>query len=537
MPARGGALAALAAGCALAAGVRSARATCIVEGQPICGQGNGNFAGTLPNGNEAQTCFCDANCFSEDGALNDCCPDVCEVCPELEPCKALAEADESGGDESGGDESGGDESGGDESGGDAGEPSAPAPTKPEIPPETGKNRTVVQDPRFAAGVVTTVAGSGEPAIGLIKEDDGIGNGTAFLSLRGMAGSAPEDCASDLVFLVDQKLSKVRQVNTKTTFVSTLGGLDDQAGSKDGCNGNSTFNSPHAVADAGDFLFIADTANNCLRRVHKEWECSITLVGPCVPAEAKAVGGSGKAPFGKPRGVAAHQNEDGSIDVYLADEGFKRIVKVNGETGEWTTISENPKEEVDLINPNIWKLPRGLAITPDGTKLVVADDGFKQIFTIDLTKEDYPRTLLAGDPWNENGSVSVTYIDGPAMQARFFRPRGVCTTNTFAVVADYMNNAYRSVDLATGEVKTIFGGASGSDGANDPSLEGFPPDYNTVAADGPVAEATADNPTACAIITKNDCAAAGVNDTLTSDIVLYVGDDFSHRLRMVEGTAA
>ena len=64
-----------------------------------------------------------------------------------------------------------------------------------------------------------------------------------------------------------------------------------------------------------------------------------------------------------------------------------MVRIDGESGEVTTISENPdaiSSDGSFINANIWKLPRGLAITPDGLTLIVADDGLNQLFTIDLT---------------------------------------------------------------------------------------------------------------------------------------------------------
>lgn len=211
MAARGSALAALAL--AACGGARLARASCLVDGNAVCGQGNGAFDGTLPNGEVSSTCFCDSNCFDDEGQLNDCCPDVCDVCPELPECKALAEAGAEA--EETPEEGEPEPEPKPEAESEEPEPEEPSVAKPDIAPEVGKNRTVVQDPRFAAGVVTTVAGSGEPAIGVTKEDDGIGNGTAFLALRGMAGSAPEDCESDKVYMVDQKLSKVRQVNTVT----------------------------------------------------------------------------------------------------------------------------------------------------------------------------------------------------------------------------------------------------------------------------------------------------------------------------------
>ena len=142
-------------------------------------------------------------------------------------------------------------------------------------------------------------------------------GAAFTALRGLGGG-PSDCDDGVVYVVDQKISKIRGVSWGG-LTGTLGGIDDLAGAANGCGGNSTFRTPHAVASAGPYLFIADTSNNCVRRMNKNDQCVITLAGPCVSAEAKEAGDSEKAQFGKPRGIAAHQAGDGTISVYMTAE--------------------------------------------------------------------------------------------------------------------------------------------------------------------------------------------------------------------------
>ena len=61
-------------------------------------------------------------------------------------------------------------------------------------------------------------------------------GAAFTALRGLGGG-PSDCDDGVVYVVDQKISKIREVSWGG-LTGTLGGIDDLAGAANGCGGNS-----------------------------------------------------------------------------------------------------------------------------------------------------------------------------------------------------------------------------------------------------------------------------------------------------------
>ena len=75
-------------------------------------------------------------------------------------------------------------------------------------------------------------------------------GAAFTALRGLGGG-PCDCDDGVLFAVDQKISKIREMSWGG-LTGTLGGIDDLSGAANGCGGNSTFRTPHAVASAGPY---------------------------------------------------------------------------------------------------------------------------------------------------------------------------------------------------------------------------------------------------------------------------------------------
>ena len=87
-------------------------------------------------------------------------------------------------------------------------------------------------------------------------------GAAFTARRGLGGG-PSDCDDGVVYVVDQKISKIREVSWGG-LTGTLGGIDDLAGAANGCGGNSTFRTPHAVASVSAplvrSLYICITAS-------------------------------------------------------------------------------------------------------------------------------------------------------------------------------------------------------------------------------------------------------------------------------------
>ncbi|MEX2178164.1 MAG: hypothetical protein WD801_05610 [Gemmatimonadaceae bacterium] len=58
------------------------------------------------------------------------------------------------------------------------------------------------------------------------------------------------------------------------------------------------------------------------------------------------------------------------------------------------------------------------------------------------------------------------VDGTGTSARFSQPQGMTTDGTFLYVADYVNNAIRKIDPATGAVTVFAGSSTGAAGSTD-----------------------------------------------------------------------
>jgi hypothetical protein len=59
-----------------------------------------------------------------------------------------------------------------------------------------------------------------------------------------------------------------------------------------------------------------------------------------------------------------------------------------------------------------------------------------------------------------------FTDGVGTTARFSQPQGMTTDGTFLYVADYVNNAIRKIDPASGAVSVFAGSATGASGSTD-----------------------------------------------------------------------
>ena len=155
-------------------------------------------------------------------------------------------------------------------------------------------------------------------------------------------------------------------------------------------------------------------------------------------------------------------------IALSDTFAGTIRLLDLQTSEITTLTGSA-DELGVVDGPLaqarFTSPRGIGCLPDGTGLVVADDGALRY--IDLVANQV--TTVAG------GSGAHGYEDGSAVRARFgylIHAIAVTPDGGTAILSDRSNDAIRAVDLQTYEVRTISGPASGWSGpgglAFDPS---------------------------------------------------------------------
>lgn len=267
-------------------------------------------------------------------------------------------------------------------------------------------------------------------------------------------------------------------------VDTFAGTGE-AGLVDGDARTGQLNRPHGLAiDVQGRVYVSDRGNHAIRVVATDGAVR-TLAGG---SEGNADGLGVAASFRQPIAVAV----DRTGTVYVADRDNHAIRAVD-PTGRVTTfagtgtagLTNGPAASAQFNEPY------GLALSPDGRILYVADYLNHAIRAIDLGSRQV--TTLAG-----NGTAGNA--DGKGEAARFNQPYNVkADAKGRLFVPDQNNHAIRRVD-PDGTVTTLAGNGQ----------SGF--------ADGRGSDARFDNPTGLAVM---------------EDGTLYVADRNNHRIRVVD----
>jgi uncharacterized repeat protein (TIGR01451 family) len=342
----------------------------------------------------------------------------------------------------------------------------------------------------ATGVITTYAGTGAAAYG------GDGGPATLASVRAPRG-VDLNAAGDLL-IADSANHRVRLVSAATGFIATVAGTGSSGFSGDGGPAiGAALNQPGSVLfDTGGSFYIADTFNFRVRRVDGS-----AVISTVAGAGSLAVGDGGPATGAQlrlPTGVTS----DSGGNLYVADFNHFRIRRIDGATGEITTLAGNglsgysgdggPATAARLRTNDT---TNSLALDAAGNLYFSQTDGHR-VRRIDASTGFIDTVVGDGVPTfqGDGGSALGASLNFPAGLA--FDAAG----NLY--IADASNHRVRRVDGSSNLITTIAGnGVSGFSG------------------DGiPATSASLNNPTSLAI------------DGLGR---LYICDEDNYRVRMVD----
>lgn len=255
------------------------------------------------------------------------------------------------------------------------------------------------------------------------------------------------------------------------LVRVAGSATGERGAADGAADAARFNYPTSVSlhASGSFALVADAQNNTIRRFDLASGQVTTLAGS-VGERGEANGVGPAARFAYPSGVAL--SADGSFAL-VADTDNHTVRRIDVVSGQVTTLAGSPGQRGNANGSGPaarFAFPTALTLSADSSFALVADSDNHTVRRIDLPSGSV--TTLAG------GAGLRGAADGTGTVARFAFPRGVALSadSSFALVADSDNHLIRRIDLMTGNVTTLAGslGRSGTtDGSGPAARFAFP----------------------------------------------------------------
>jgi len=236
--------------------------------------------------------------------------------------------------------------------------------------DTGSHRIRKVSPR---GVITTVAGDGWRDGALLGRYAGDGGPATQASLDCPRGVAVGNDGS--LYIADKHNHCIRKV-THDGVISTVAGTGRQGYSGDGGPAvQARLNGPCSVAlGTHGELYIADTHNNCIRKVDSKGIVS-TVAGTARAGYSGDGGPATKAQLNYPWGVAV--SKDGSL--YIADQRNQRVRKV-GRDGVISTVAGTGRARYSGDGGQARKaclsFPQCVAVSADGSLLIADTHNFR-----------------------------------------------------------------------------------------------------------------------------------------------------------------
>lgn len=262
-------------------------------------------------------------------------------------------------------------------------------------------------------------------------------------------------------------------------VATLAGLGGVAGQASAATqrpANSRFAEPMGmVLDAsGRYLYVADTFNNVVRRIDlASGNAVATVAGTAGVSGYSGDGGAAtSATLSFPTGLAT----DHAGDLFIADSYNGVIREVRAGTNRIYTVAGTgllgfSGDGGAATRAGLY-FPYGVAVdnaTPPN--LFISDSFDHRIREVTAVSPIDPKsgkpldagaknviTTVAGDGTDAFADGSATPPAGSSTAAEFDRPWNLAFAQGNLVVADYLNQRLRQVNLSAGMVSTIAGGA-------------------------------------------------------------------------------
>ena len=246
-----------------------------------------------------------------------------------------------------------------------------------------------------------------------------------------------------LYIADTDNFTIRKLTT-TGVTTTLAGTVGTSGSNDATGTSATFNIAKGITGSGNFLYLADTYNQTIRKIDITTGAVTTLAGYAGTTGTTDNATGSSARFNYPYSLTTL---DGS-NIYVSDT-LNQTIRVVSAAGAVTTLagSAGNAGSTDASGTSAkFNYPAGIAIDSTGANLYVADSSNHVIRKVVIGSGAV--TTLAGTA----GTAGST--DGTGAAARFNTPIGVAIDNAGNLyVTDQVYTKVRKV-TAAGVVTTL-----------------------------------------------------------------------------------
>ncbi len=282
-------------------------------------------------------------------------------------------------------------------------------------------------------------------LGVPPEDDLRGTRESHpeprLPLRFPAGLA---ATADRLFVADSGHNRILECTHSGRVLRQFG----MAGGDlvDGETTHAAFRNPHGLAVVRDLLYVADTGNHALRRIHLPTGAVDTLCGTGRagdPIEG-IVGSPRSVSLNQPMAIAASNNQ-----VFIAMAGDNRVWSYDLGTHELRARAGSGAVEVrDGAGP-LAAFAQPTALAAVHQTLYTCDALGSAIRSLQL-RSDTVQTLVGQGPWVFGAE------DGPREAARLQHPQGIAVSPDAPQmwIADSGNGSLRVLRLGGGELSTV-----------------------------------------------------------------------------------
>ena len=282
------------------------------------------------------------------------------------------------------------------------------------------------------GRIETAIGGPEPG-----DADGSFEAARFYRPQGLAMDG------DVLYIADTENHLVRAANLVTRQVSRIAGTGRQGrwGDPGGRADETPFSSPWDLALHGRLLFVAMAGVHQVWLVDLDRELAIPYAGS--GREARVDGSVEDAAFAQPSGLA---RDRGSLYVADGESNIIREVALPPVNQVKTLAGGDLFDfgDADGIGDAV-RLQHPLGVSCAAGKVFIADTYNHRLKVMDPATRRVRSFAGTGEPGHR---------DGPAREAQFYEPGGLCATEQTIFVADTNNHAIRAIGLADGAVRTL-----------------------------------------------------------------------------------